>query len=567
MNRITFKNNLDKSGKMYRKIYLKNHYLEIYEDIINYINNYNLGKLTFKQQVYHWFNKIEEYKLCYCGKSVKFKNSTIGYYEYCSKKCMDNSEKVKNKRYKTNIKNFGTKTPSENKMIREKIIKTNNDRYGANSPLLNKLIKDKSIETLKNNYGVDNPLKSKEIFNKVKDTLMKKYNVDNPKKDKNINDKIKKTMLKKYGVEYALQNCGIKKRAQEKQMLTLANNIRKYYDYDIIKIDNTNKKYTMMCDNNHVFDISYVLLNSRRRTNTVICTECNPVNKSISGLEIQLEIFIKENYDNTILLNNRDIIEKELDIYLPDLKLAFEFNGLWWHNELNKSNDYHSEKTKMCEKNDIQLIHIWEDDWIHKQNIVKSMIINKLNLTPNKIYARKTKVKEIKDNKLVRKFLKENHIQGFVGSKIKLGLFFDDEIVSLMTFGRKRKALNDKSKNDEEWELSRFCNRLNTNIVGGASKLFKYFINNYNPIEIITYADKGYSNGKLYDTLGFDFLYENKPGYHYIVDKIRKHRFSYRKRFLIKKGFDPNKTEHEIMLERKIYRIYDSGNLKFVWNK
>jgi len=195
------------------------------------------------------------------------------------------------------------------------------------------------------------------------------------------------------------------------------------------------------------------------------------------------------------------------------------------------------------------------------------MIINKLNLTPNKIYARKTKVKEINDNDLVRKFLKENHIQGFVGSKIKLGLFFDDELVSLMTFGRKRKILNDNGETDEEWELSRFCNKLNTNIVGGASKIFKYFIINYYPKEIITYADKGYSNGKLYDTLGFDFLYENKPGYHYIIDKIRKHRFNYRKSFLIKNGFDPNKTEHNIMLERKIYRIYDSGNLKFVWNK
>jgi len=280
-----------------------------------------------------------------------------------------------------------------------------------------------------------------------------------------------------------------------------------------------------------------------------------------------LQNFIKESHDTEILLNNKKIISPyELDIYLPELKIAFEFNGLYWHSEINKESNYHLNKTKLCEKQGIQLIHIWEDDWLYKQEIVKSMILNKLNKTPNKIFGRKTEIKEITDNKLVREFLDNNHIQGFVGSKVKIGLFFNNELVSLMTFGNRRVAMGKKSTNKNEYEMLRFCNKLNTNVIGGASKLFKYFIRNYNPIEITTYADRSISQGDLYNTLVFKFIKKTQPNYHYILDKHRLNRFEFRKDILVKNGFDLNKTEHEIMLERKIYKIYNSGNLKYKYD-
>ena len=111
--------------------------------------------------------------------------------------------------------------------------------------------------------------------------------------------------------------------------------------------------------------------------------------------------------------------------------------------------------------------------------------------------------------------------------------------------------------------MLRFCNKLNTNIIGGASKLFKHFVENYKSKEITTYADRSISQGRLYETLGFKFIKKTEPNYYYIIDGIRHHRFNFRKDVLVKQGYDPNKTEHEIMLERNIYRIYDSGNLKF----
>jgi hypothetical protein len=220
-------------------------------------------------------------------------------------------------------------------------------------------------------------------------------------------------------------------------------------------------------------------------------------------------------------------------------------------------------KTESCLEKGIQLIHIWEDKWNYKQDIVKSMILNKLVKTPNKIFARKTQIKEINDNILVRNFLETNHLQGFVGSSVKLGLFYENELVSLMTIGKKRNLMKSKSQ-EGEYELLRFCTKLNINVIGGASKLFKYFLKNYSFTEITTYADRSHSQGNLYETLGFEFVSKTPPNYYYVVDGVRKHRFGFRKDVLIKEGYDVNTTEHEIMLKRKIYRIYDSGSLKFI---
>jgi len=329
-----------------------------------------------------------------------------------------------------------------------------------------------------------------------------------------------------------------------------------------LSVNNSNLK--IMCECKNIFTITKTLFNHKLASGVELCPKCNPPTLSIKENET-LE-FISNNYKYEILSNKKNIISPlELDIYLPDLKLAFEYNGIYWHNEYHKDDNYHLNKTELCEQQKIQLVHIWEDDWLYKQSIVKSMILNKLNKTPNKIFGRKTKVKEIVDNKLVREFLNKNHLQGFVGSSVKLGLFFDNELVSLMTFGKRRIAMGRKSTNDGEFELLRFCNKLNTNIIGGASKLFKYFINNYNPTEITTYADRSHSNGKLYKILGFDFISKTRPNYYYVIGNKRHYRFNFRKDVLIKEGFDPNKTEHQIMLDRKIYRIYDSGNLKLIY--
>jgi len=249
---------------------------------------------------------------------------------------------------------------------------------------------------------------------------------------------------------------------------------------------------------------------------------------------------------------------------LPDLKLAIEFNGLYYHNEMFKNKNYHQDKTLLCNKENITLIHIWEDDWLYKKEIIKSIIKSKMGLLDNKIFARKCEVKIIKNKKEEKEFLNNNHLQGYnQQSFLTLGLYFNDELISLMNFGKQRISLGNIKSNDIE--LLRYANKINFNIVGGFSKLLSYYKKNYNFSNLITYGDLSFVNieNNVYKKNNFDFIKITEPDYFYIVNNTRKHRFNYRKDILVKQGFDKNKTEKQIMLERKLYRIYGCGNLKY----
>jgi hypothetical protein len=243
--------------------------------------------------------------------------------------------------------------------------------------------------------------------------------------------------------------------------------------------------------------------------------------------------------------------------------LGIEFNGLYWHSDIYKDKNYHLDKTKLANSKGYRLIHIFEDEWINKEDIVKSIINNKLNIIDKKIYARNCEIREVKP-KESSIFLEKNHIQGKINSFIKLGLYYNNELVSLMTFGKLRKSLGSNSK-DGDFEMYRFCNKLNYSIVGGASKLFKYFINNFGVNKIVSYSDNRYFDGSLYEKLGFIYNGETKPSYWYAKNINRYHRFKFRKDVLVKDGYDPNKTEKEIMKERGYNRIYDCGNKKWVF--
>ena len=495
-----------------------------------------------------------------CKNKIKVKPEELSSGSHCRINCAcDDCGNETNIKYQDYLKVFN----KNNKYVCEKCRQLLFSNFNTTKK---NLMKKNRLVSNKEKYGVDNIFQLESIKDKMKETCLLKYGFDCYTKTAEFIEKSENTSMKNYGVKNPMKNSDVKKLSIDNSKLKrLETTLLLYKEIGIINIM-SDGNYEFNCDNecDHQFLIDRHLLYNRKKLNTILCTICNPIGIKNSGLEIGLLNFIKENYNGEILINKRDIIPPlELDIYLPELKLAFEFNGLYWHNEINKNNDYHLNKTEECEKKDIQLIQIWEDNWLYSQNIIKSMIINKLNKTLNKIYARKTEIKEINNNNLVRKFLDNNHIQGFIGSKVKIGLFYDNELVSLMTFGSRRIAMGKKTTNEGEYELLRFCNKLNTNIIGGASKLFKYFINNYKPQEITTYADRSISQGKLYKILGFELQGKTEPNYYYIIDRKKYHRFNFRKDILIKQGYDLNKTEHEIMLERKIYRIYDSGNLKY----
>ena len=519
------------------------------------------------------YNRYTKNKINYTCKKCSLKINNLKKYGVDNVFQLDG---IKEKIKKTLKEKYGVENISQSQYIKDKKIETNLKKYKSNYPLSNEKIREKIKKTLKEKYGVENISQSQCAKNKKIETSIKNYGCEYPSQSDIFKDNIKKTNLKKYGVEWNLLNGDIKEKIKNTNI--------KIYGYDnpsksdIIKnkikksniltshkkifnenrdiIDIIDDKYIIKCDckGDHNFEINRVLFYKRRENNTIICTLCNPINKHQSGLEMQLFNYIKDHYSGKIITSDRKIIKPyELDIYLPDLGLAFEFNGLYWHNELNKSNNYHYTKTKKCIDSNINLIHIYEDDWVYRQDIVKSMILNKINKINNKIFARKCDIRIIDDINIVKNFLNTNHIQGYTTSTIKLGLFHNHELVSLMCFK--------KTKND--YELVRFCSLLNTSVVGGASKLLKYFIKNYDFNKIKTFSDRGYSNGGVYEKIGFNFSGNLKPSYYYVVDGIRIHKSNYKKKNLIKMGFNGDDSEHHIMIKRGIYRIYNSGYIRY----
>jgi hypothetical protein len=569
-------NSLDERKR--REFFIKKNYIELY----NRITSQPIKSENFSLMLFNYINKIDKIPTCICGEKLKFINYNQGYRRYCSKRCVMSDEDLIQKRNEkskiTSIIHWGVDNPMKNKEVVSKLVSSNIEKFGVENPTQLESIKEKIKKTNIEKWGTEWYQSTDDFKIKSKKTNFQKYGVEHHMKNREKIDNFKKNNFEKWGVDNYTKTSEFKLRmhnylssdrfekTKEKNKLRKNEKIFNYYtnfnsDYKLLDIRNS--ELSLECDIcEKIFTISKQLYYLRTKNKQVCCTHCNLKNsKTTSVTEKEILEFIKSNYDGTIIENFK-IERREIDIFLPNLMLGFEFNGLYWHSELYKNKIYHFDKTKFFDEQGINLIHIWEDDWNFRQDIVKSMILNKIKKNRNIIYARKCQIKNISDNILIRNFLEKNHIQGFVGSKIKLGLFYKDELVSIMTFGNLRKSLGQKNKNDH-YELLRFCNKLNTTVIGGASKLFKYFINNFNPIEIISYCNKSYSHGKIYSTIG---MKENSTsiGYSWSKDGIRYNRFSFRKDTLIKQGYEGSETS--IMNSRGFYRIWDCGQVKFTWN-
>ena len=258
--------------------------------------------------------------------------------------------------------------------------------------------------------------------------------------------------------------------------------------------------------------------------------------------------------------SKKDIISPyEIDLYDEKKKIGIEFNGNYWHGEKNKKRLFHQQKSLLAESKGIFLYHIFEYEWKEKKQQILNQLNNLLGINIDKIYARKCVIKEV-DNEYKKIFLEENHLQGNDSSSVKLGLYYNNELVSLMTFCKPR--FNKKY----EWELSRFCSKAGCNVVGGASKLFKYFVEKYNPKNIISYSNIAHTRGKIYETLGFKFDSISKPNYVWSNGHNYLSRYDCQKHKLLEQGFEGN-SETKIMYSKGYYRIYDCGNKVWIWNK
>ena len=247
---------------------------------------------------------------------------------------------------------------------------------------------------------------------------------------------------------------------------------------------------------------------------------------------------------------DRKTVGKELDIYIPSIKFAIEYNGLFWHTEDKIGKSYHSDKSLACNNNNIKLFHIFSDEWNNKQEIVKSMLEYRLKATKNVVYARKCTIHTTNLNSDLESFFDQTHISGHTQFIKAFYLKHGDEIVCALSL---RKSHH--KKYDEKIEIARFCNRLNTNVVGGFSKLLSQvkkwaFESGYKGI--FSYADLRFGSGSVYELNGFKLVDKTKLDYWYTNGKQRYNRFQYRAQ--------PGKSEKQVAEEAGVQKIYGCGS-------
>lgn len=473
--------------KLINSNYLKKRYPEFFQ----YINNTFKDKsIKLSEKLYRYFYNINEDPKCViCGKPVKYRNFTFGYSRYCGPACSSKDPQTREKQKNTLINRYGSSTYNN----RDKACKTCQERYGCDNPFQAEIVKDKIKSTINERYGVDYPSQSEEIQKTREENTMKKY-----------------------GVKHHMMLEEVINKALESNRQHQINNRDNLIGYDedgkwIVKCPHPGCN---ICQEKY-YIIDHANLYTRNYYSLEPCTRLLPVKAGhVTGTT--LELFVRNILDEHNVkyeTNVRNIINPyELDIYIPSKNIAIECNGLFWHSR--KDMKYHMNKFKMCEDHGIQLLTIWEDQIYNQFEILRSIILSKLNIYNNKIGARQCSIREISSSEC-SKFLNENHLQGATRPKVRLGLIYNNEIISVMTFA-KRSALSG-SKNNKEWELTRFCTKLNTQIMGGSSKLLKYFINNYNPTTITSFASNDISNGGLYTTLGFKK--EDVTSSYWYVDK------------------------------------------------
>lgn len=518
---------------------------------------HNVHNLLYKDY-YDQYLKIDNDGKCkICNYPTIFYKGK--YRNYCSKKCQNtdpiniqkNSDGVRRtksqssiedinksnkKRNETCLTRYGKENISQLDQTKEQVYQTNIEKYGdwfLNTPECKKLFENK--------YGCKNAQQVEKVKEKTQQTCLKKYGSISPLCNKDIKTNIRQIRYKNL---YA-------------KLINLKDSVIPLFTED--EYQGRNHIYKWKCVKcGTIFDQRYNFYLKEQ------CPKCYP---AYSKEEIKIYEVLK-GLNNTIQSNRRLIIKPfELDYYIEDKNIAIEYNGLYWHSEINGKKDkfYHLFKTELCEQKNIRLIQIFEDEWLKNQKNVINRIKNILGLIKRSIYARKCEIKEI-DSNLKNRFLDKYHIQGRDISNINLGCYYQNHLVAVMTFSKLRIALG-AIHHDKHYELSRFCSIHNFNIIGGAGKLLSFFEKNYKPILIKTFADRRWSQGQLYYKLGFQLHHISKPNYWYVPygGKRRYHRFNFRKNILKDKLpiFDNSLSEWQNMKNNQYDRIWDCGNYVF----
>jgi hypothetical protein len=403
------------------------------------------------------------------------------------------------------------------------------------------------------------------------------YAQENPDKVKARAAKAKQTLIDN-GYDFGARMRGKKHKQSSIELIKVGSketnrkkseqSLNKMYDMisrcNLTLLSNHNNNLTLQCDkcDNQFKMTRQYFTDSKWRTD--VCPTCRPESVK-SQAEIGLLDYVRTLLPHTIILSGdrQTISPLELDIYIPSLNVAIEYCGLYWHSELQgKHRMYHQYKMVNCAEKGIRLITIFEDEWIHRQDLVKHRLAVMLGTHARKVPARACTIKQI-DTSTARSFCEQNHIQGRGSASVAAGLYLKDELVQVITFTKPNISKGGKSQ-EGVWELNRMCSLPGCIVQGGANRLFSWFVKNHNPTQVITYCDLRWNTGDVYAHMGFELQHRGFPNYWYfkMPELKRLHRFGLRKT----EHDDPNLTEWENRQLQGYDRIWDCGHSKWCWN-
>lgn len=411
-------------------------------------------------------------------------------------------------------------------------------------------------EIMLGKVGVPEYFQSDEFKGKSKETMQATRGVDNISQTTEWKEKVTATYMEKYGAPHYTQSQGYKSPVIEKYNELI---VPYHCKVAIMHTKNRIQFHCEECGNDSIEQ--YQLLEWRIAHGMTPCTHCHPKNSPVSLEEAEVKAFV-ESLGMKVDHYDRDFLGTYgADIVVESAKTIVEYDGIYWHSELYKDSRYHLEKKLLAEERGYRLVHIFSDEWVYRRLIVESRLRYLFGCAGlERVNARDCEVRDVVPTDY-RKFLEENHIQGSVNSRWALGLYLGERLVSLMTFGPSRFEEN-------VVELLRFCSERSLSVPGAAGKLFRHFVDAHPEVTTMTsYADMRWSTGDaFYTKLGFGLESMSEPGYFIVDGDVRRNRMNYQRHKLAGPG-DEGKTEHEITLERGLFRIYDCGQYKYRWNR
>lgn len=496
------------------------------------LTDFLTSETSLKHRIFCLLRGIKSQPVCFeCGKPVSVNDGKKSFKEFCSIECVNSSDDVKRRRASTNLIRYGSES-SFASISEEDRIKNSRRAQAA------------SVASVVNRYGVSNVMHLKE----VRERHLEKMNSIETK-EKRTNS-LRESCLISHGVRHFSQRSIL--------------NYDRYDDREFIVKNFVENEKFLFREFLDFFNIAFSTGDARKHE---LGIDYPNVNDWKYGKK-QREVFdfVRSIYSGKIVQNDRSIISPlELDLVIPEHKLAIELNGLYWHSNLKDSN-YHLKKTLACEEKGFQLFHVFENEWDDpiKREIWCSMISNRLNASRVKIGARNCEIREV-PFEMSRDFLNENHAQGWSAASIRLGLFHEDRLVSIMTLVKSR---FDKSF---DYEIARFCNEKFTSVIGAFSRLLAHLLKRNSRIKsLLSYANRRWTsvNDNVYLTNGAELVSVSGPNYFYFKKNKLHSRIEFQKHKLkdILNDFDESLSERQNVINNGYREIHDSGNLKYKFN-